>query len=147
MHDAQDPQEQVDKKTAKAQRLTRELPKLNHQLRDKQAELEVAEQKVRDLAEEEAKILQKHREHQAEIERLNSETFSLGERLVHKPPTDAEELFKAEVAQTTADFDHLILWGDGSVEGQKAAMGGSIGTDAGCNGRNARSQRVSPCRH
>ena len=41
--------------------------------------------------------------------------FSLGERLVHKPPTDAEELFKAEVAQTTADFDHPILGGDGSV--------------------------------
>ena len=118
---AQSPQEQVQKKAARAKRLSDSLPGLMDQIRDEQAAKREAQEEVDKHTAEEIKLLDLHSWKVEEIARLNRETTEVcHERLGQA--LGADQWMHRGVDQKLKIFDDPVFADDATVTQKKLEL-------------------------
>ena len=118
---AQSPQEQVQKKSARAKRMFDSLPGLMDQIRDEQESKQAAQEEVDKHTAEEIRLLDLHQWKLDEIARLNKETTEVCcERLGQA--IDADQWMHKEVDEKLKVFDDPVFEEDATVKQKKIEL-------------------------
>ena len=116
VRESKDPQEQLQKKTTKANRVLAAKNKLLDALKQEMVEKKEAEDKVKKHQEKIDDLIAKVEEKRAEQELLNREAFALQEQVVGAAPTGLSDLLEATGKKYIERLDDPLLANDESVK-------------------------------